>query len=409
MKIKLFRISSDIEDIGREEYTNQFIDDINIALTNDDIELSEDVDSPVHLVLVESGGSEAKFKELLPSLNEPILLLQTSKYNSLPATLEINTYCHINNIQAIMIIGSTLEMTNMLKQVSTFILEREEIKGSRLGVIGKPSDWLIASQVDYQEVKDKFFIDMVDVPYEEFIDEINKKVLPDIKIYDELLEKLNGDVDRLNNALYVYSGLKAIIKKYDLDGFTIRCFDLLKSHNVTACLALSLLNQENIVATCEGDVPCLLTMFIMQKISGFSSFQANPSTLDFDKKEMLFSHCTLPLNMCKKFSLDTHFESNIGVGIKGELETGKVTITKLGPDLKTTLSVLGTISANPSLEGYCRSQILVNFDPRSMMQFATLPFGNHVVISYGDYYREFYSFIDLSLTLYEENKAKENK
>ena len=56
-------------------------------------------------------------------------------------------------------------------------MTREEIKGSRLGVIGKPSDWLIASKVDYKEVKEKFFIDIVDIPYEEFIDAVEEKLL----------------------------------------------------------------------------------------------------------------------------------------------------------------------------------------------------------------------------------------
>lgn len=407
MKIKLFRIHSDIEDLEREQYSNQYIDDINIALASDDIELTSETDSPINLVFVESGGSEAKFVELLPSLTEPILILQSSKYNSLPATLEINTYCHLNNIQAIMILGSKDECVSFLKNVSNFLMTREEIKGSRLGVIGKPSDWLIASKVDYKEVKEKFFIDIVDIPYEEFIDEINKEILPDIKIYDELLEKVHNDVDRLNSALHIYSALKRLIDLYNLDGLTVRCFDLLSSHKTTSCLALALLNQENIVATCEGDVPTMITMYIMQKVSGFSSFQANPSSLEFDKKEILFSHCTLPLNMCRSYTLDTHFESKLGIGIKGELDTVRASVVKLCPDLKTVLAVSGNINKNESYEGYCRSQISMSFDPRSVMAFATIPFGNHVVISYGDYYRDFLQYIELSLSLYETKKDKE--
>ena len=49
----------------------------------------------------------------------------------------------------------------------------------------------------------------------------------------------------------------------------------------------------------------------------------------------------------------------------------------------------------------------MSFDPRSVMAFATIPFGNHVVISYGDYYRDFLQYIELSLSLYETKKDKE--
>lgn len=407
MKIKLYKIASDIEDKEREQYSDSLINEINLALIDDDIEIRSDVDSPINLLLVESGGSEAKFLELLPSLHEPILLLETSKYNSLPATLEINTYCHLNKIQSIMIVGSLDEKINLLKNITQFIRAREDIRGSRLGVIGKPSDWLISQQIDYKEVKDKFYIDLIDINYEEFILEVDKKIAPKIKNYSELLLKLNNDEKRLNEALYIYSALKRIINKYNLDGFTIRCFDLLKSHKATSCLALALLNQENVIASCEGDILSLITMLIIYKISGFSSFQANPSTLDFDKKQILFSHCTLPFNMAREYELDTHFESNLGIGIRGELESGKISIVKLCPDLKSCLAVVGNINSNPKLKGYCRTQVLVDFDYRNMVQLASIPFGNHVVISYGDYYRQFLSYIDLSLSIYESNKEKE--
>ena len=111
--------------------------------------------------------------------------------------------------------------------------------------------------------------------------------------------------------------------------------------------------------------------------------------------------------MCRSYTLDTHFESKLGIGIKGELDTVRASVVKLCPDLKTVLAVSGNINKNESYEGYCRTQISMSFDPRSVMAFATIPFGNHVVISYGDYYRDFLQYIELSLSLYETKKDKE--
>ena len=37
----------------------------------------------------------------------------------------------------------------------------------RLGVVGKPSDWLIASNVDYKDVLETMNLELVDVPIEE--------------------------------------------------------------------------------------------------------------------------------------------------------------------------------------------------------------------------------------------------
>ena len=36
----------------------------------------------------------------------------------------------------------------------------------KLGVIGKPSDWLIASDVDYETAKKVFGVELIDIPIE---------------------------------------------------------------------------------------------------------------------------------------------------------------------------------------------------------------------------------------------------
>ena len=41
---------------------------------------------------------------------------------------------------------------------------------AKLGVIGKPSDWLIASDVDYKKVNELFDIELVDLDIKELID-----------------------------------------------------------------------------------------------------------------------------------------------------------------------------------------------------------------------------------------------
>ena len=89
----------------------------------------------------------------------------------------------------------------------------------RLGVIGKPSDWLIASQVDAAQVLERMDCQLVDVPIEEVTS--------------------LGEVDGgMQGAEAIYARLKDIIAKYDLQGVTLRCFDLLKTVKNTGCIAL---------------------------------------------------------------------------------------------------------------------------------------------------------------------------
>lgn len=123
------------------------------------------------------------------------------------------------------------------------------------------------------------------------------------------------------------------ICRYSLQGLTIRCFDLLTSVHNTGCLALAKLNAEGIVAGCEGDVPAMLSMKIAQAVMGVSGFQANPASIDPQTGEMLFAHCTIPFNLVERYEFDTHFESGIGVGIRGYMKEGPVTIFKVSGDL----------------------------------------------------------------------------
>ncbi|MFA6664598.1 MAG: hypothetical protein WCS21_09870, partial [Lachnospiraceae bacterium] len=92
---------------------------------------------------------------------------------------------------------------------------------------------------------------------QELLDEIKATPMPNP---EELVAKAPND--NIKNALpiaeQIYLALKVIIKKYNLKGFTLRCFDLLTAVKNTGCLALAKFNSEGVIATCEGDVPAML-------------------------------------------------------------------------------------------------------------------------------------------------------
>ena len=62
--------------------------------------------------------------------------------------------------------------------------------------------------------------------------------------------------------------------------------------------------------------------------------------------EMLFAHCTIPFNMVDYYELDTHFESGIGVGIRGYMKEGPVTIFKVSGDLSRCFIEEGELVQN---------------------------------------------------------------
>ena len=385
MNILLHRIHSSLKQSKEvKEFNDNFINDISESLTADDIFISENADiDDMDLVFVESGGAEEAFLKISDKIKSPFILLSTGKNNSLPACLEIRSFASQNKKDAILITGEQQEIIDTIKHFSRIYRAKQEIQGSRLGVIGKPSDWLIYSKADYGEVDKKFGISLIDVSMDEFKKEIDKKSYGHVRHLAELQSKWKKK-DVLEGALHIYGALKRLITRYQLDGLTVRCFDLLKAYKNTACLALALLNEEGYVATCEGDILSMITMFILNRLNEDSSFQANPSKMNFETREMLFAHCTVPFDMVKNYTLDTHFESGLGIGIKGELSTGACTIYKIGSDLKKYVAVEGTIKANENYKEYCRTQVTIELPPRSLMEFMSSNVGNHFIISYSD-------------------------
>ena len=181
----------------------------------------------------------------------------------------------------------------------------------------------------------------------------------------------------------IYSALKSIVADYRLGGLTIRCFDLLTSVHNTGCLALSRLNSEGIPSGCEGDIPALLSMAITNSVTGVSGFQANPSRIDVETGEILFAHCTIPFNMVSSYAFDTHFESGIGVGIRGHFDEGPVTVFKVSGDLRRSFIAEGTLLRNQAEPDLCRTQVVLRLSPEEARYFLTNPIGNHHIIMPG--------------------------
>ncbi len=405
MKVNLIRLSNSLDPNATfKKDDDLFIEEINNELFEDDLELVEDSSLPYSIVFIETGGSEQHFVKVEKDLPRPIILLSTCKNNSLPACFEIKTYLNNHNQEdAIILFGSEKDIAYTLKDVVKLLTARSYVEGSSLGVIGKPSDWLIASTVDYQEVKDKFNITLVDIPTSELKEEINKGILDNIPKY-EFYKKLAKNNEYFTGALEIYSGIKRIIEKYHLKGFTIRCFDLIEEYKNTACLALAMLNDEGIIGTCEGDIPSMLTMFFVRAVSGQTSFQANPSKIDLNNQTLLLAHCTIPFSMVKDPKFMTHFESGLGIGIRGKLDERDISIVKLSPKLNHSLFLEGKVISNPELTNYCRTQIEVKFDEDDgLFTLLREDFGNHLIIVYGNIISEY-----LNLLHFYNQKSKEN-
>ena len=347
-----------------------------------DIACSEldDYDCDIKLILIASGGSENYFLSNIDKLKEPYYLLTTGKNNSLAASLEILTYLNNNNLKGEILHGNISYIASRIKELA----RKDNVNNIiNLGIIGRPSDWLISSSPNKNKVLDLFGINLVDISLDEVIDNYNN-----ISDYDNSLRGYN--LDELNKANNFNKAVNEIISKYKLEGLTIRCFDLLDKIHTTGCLTLANLNSKGVIGTCEGDIMALICMWMARKWFDESSFQANPSRIDVNERIIEVAHCTCPIDMLDSFKYDSHFESGIGVAIKGEFKLDEVTVFRISSDLKHYYVGEGKIVANLDDKRQCRSQIRIKMND-DISVLLKEPCGNHHIIFYGHHKDEIIS------------------
>ena len=322
-----------------------------------------------------TGGTEGMFLKLLPRLqaksNKPFYLLTSGRHNSLAAAMEILSYLNQNNIKGEIIHGEESYISHRIKLLANVGEAREKLNSCRLGVIGTPSDWLISSGVDYDLIAQRLGIELVDIPMEELLNTITSTPMDFSSRPDDAFPMANR----------IYEALKNLLRAQQLQGFTMRCFDLLNTVRNTGCWAVAKLNSEGYVAGCEGDIPALLSMAIAHAAIGVSGFLANPATINPETGEVLVAHCTIPLNMVERYELDTHFESGIGIGIRGFMHEGPVTIFKVSGDLSRHYLAKGMLKMSLALPNLCRTQQLIQLNHHSDIDyFLNNPIGNHHIV-----------------------------
>ena len=344
------------------------------------------------LIYIRTGGTEGLFRQAYAGHEgTPVQLLTSGLSNSLAASMEILSWLRAQGIPGRILHGTPEEIATALGSTGLTAGEASVIKpytggpvlqGKRYGVIGRPSDWLISSDVDYSRARSILGAELIDIPIEELVSEAARPAgdIPDPELKPlgtPLYGRPISEAD-FSGAIAIYKALRRMVARYGLDGLTLRCFDLLTALGNTGCMALALLNSEGLVATCEGDVPAMLSMAVTRERYGISGFQVNLSRIN--GSEYLFAHCTVPLDMVRDYCYDTHFESGIGVAVHGELPLGRARVFKLSADLSRCIDEPVTLSGNTYAPGLCRTQVLVTAPASLKDYFLGSPLGNHHIL-----------------------------
>ena len=349
------------------------------------------------MVLVGSGGVEEMVKANIDCLPPYVMLIADGLKNSLAASLEILSWMRQNNRHGRVLHGPTSFIMQGIDDYAVAHDAVSKLQGKRVGVIGQPSGWLIASGVDYAAMRERWGVEMIDIVLDEVVkgyEAIGDDEVQDLT--DEFISKAVGikepPREEVVKAMRLYRSVKSIVERYHLDAFTLNCFDLIPTTHTTGCVALALLNQEGIPAGCEGDEQTLLTMLAVQAATGEMTFMANPSKiLDNLAHEMVFAHCTIAPAMTDRYIVRDHYESLSGVAVEGIFEPMDMTVVKCGGKNMERFFIsrakLLECTSNPNM---CRTQLHLRLD-EPLDYFLERSIGNHHVIVKGNHVDKLHS------------------
>ena len=347
-------------------------------------------DRDFSLIFIATGGVERMVIQHFESLPRPAILLADGMQNSLAAALEISTWLRGRGIKSEILHG---ELSETIKRI--FVLHSDfqaqlQLKGMRIGVIGTPASWLIASNADYLLAKRRWGIEYVDIPLERVCERYNRTTDDEVgdacaQLAARALACRDATPEDMLKAMRLYHALKAVIREENLSAITLSCFRLVEMTGTTGCLALALLNDEGIVAGCEGDLQSVFTMLVVKALTGKPCFMANPSMINARTNEIVLSHCTVGLRQTEQFIIRNHFETESSIGIQGILPTGDVTLVKCGGEsLDEYYLSTGTLTENTNYINMCRTQVRVRLNTPAKY-FLQNPLGNHHILLFGNY------------------------
>lgn len=362
-------------------FTIRLIDYLNIN------QLSKDEFS---IIFIASGGVEKLVVQCFESLPRPTIILADGMQNSLAAALEISSWLRNRGMKNETLHGDFTNIVQRIQVLYANFKAQRSLEGLRIGVIGTPSSWLIASNVDYLLAKRRWGVEYSDIPLEQIYDAYDQITDNEVgascaAVASQALACREGTPEEMIKAMRLYRAIKRICKEENLSAVTLSCFKLIERTGTTGCLALAMLNDDGIIAGCEGDLQSVFTLLVSKIITGKAGFMANPSMINTRNNEVILAHCTIGLRQTERYIIRNHFETESGIGIQGLLPTGDVTIVKCGGEcLDEYYLSSGTLMENTNYINMCRTQVRIKMNTPTDY-FLKNPLGNHHILLQGNY------------------------
>ncbi len=345
--------------------------------------------------------------ELNKTIQKPILLWGLNELSYEGGKIRLNSVCGINlnasNLYKAgvknyhIVIGDHID-ENWLDAIRII----KAFKTVRLGMLGSRAKGFFNLDVDELDLYNQVGIL---INYYELNEIFNFKVDEDLIANRKSKIKTTFDVSNINeNQLNKVAELTVkfnnFMKQNNLDAIAIRCWpEFAATFGISPCAAMSVLQSENKILTCEGDILGSLSMLAHKAIGAETPFIADFSQVNFEEDFGLLWHCGVAAcnlwdSECIR-SLDSYFAGGKGVTADFVMKSGEISMLRIDyapGEYRIFLQKAVGIPMKKELKG---TYVKVKFEEniRNILNKLTLKgIAHHISVVYGDFIKPFEIF-----------------
>ena len=205
--------------------------------------------------------------------------------------------------------------------------------------------------------------------------------------------------EQLRRTMALYAALRRFCAEKGWSAVNVKCqYELSKEYKTVPCVALSLLAEDGITASCEGDILCTVSMLLLSRLAQSTAWYGD--TLTHWANTVQFSPCGfLPFSLAQGTAYVQKFMEHpgfSGIQVSGVLRPEKVTFLRLVEDVGTYHLLYGTGTGTQTApRGGCMPALNVELDGCIDALCAAYA-GQHFALVYGDWSAEIELFAALS-------------
>ncbi|MFX0058933.1 MAG: fucose isomerase [Candidatus Hodarchaeota archaeon] len=281
----------------------------------------------------------------------------------------------------------------------------KSFNSSRIGIIGHRAKGFF--NLDYDELDLYREIGILAEHFE--LNEIfnlevnNNDIIERKKQIDSIFDISGITNEQLEKVAALTAKFDKFLNIYNLNAVAIRCWpEFAADFGISPCAAMSILQAENKILTCEGDILGSLSMLAHKAIGAKSPFLADFSQVNFKENFGLLWHCGVAAcdlwdGECLR-SLDSYFADGKGVTADFVMKSGDISLLRIDyapGEYRIFLQKGKGVPMEKELKGTYIKTIFKDNVKTVLNKIVQNGIAHHISVAYGDYIKPLEIFAKL--------------